>query len=236
VHNEEDLLPHALQAVDAATEQIAHTGVECRTAIVLDDCSDGSDAISRNWAGQLRRRGGLHQAVVVPCRSASVGQARRAGVSVLLRNWATIAPADVWLATTDADSRVPRSWLTAQLSAHEGGADLWTGRVAVEDWSQYRMSTALLWNEAYENEVGPVHGASLGFNAQVYRDAGGFAGLRTGEDRALHQAIVDLGGRMSENSEVRVITSSRRRGRAPSGFSAVLTSLEREAREDELIR
>jgi hypothetical protein len=73
-----------------------------------------------------------------------------------------------------------------------------------------------------------VHGASLGFNAQMYLDAGGFAALGTGEDRALHRAILAAGGYALEDEELRVITSGRRLARAPLGFAHALSSFDDE--------
>ena len=223
VHNEEELLGSALAAIERAFSEVMHRGIECRTAIVLDGCCDQSATIARRWARSLARLEAPHRsALVLRCRSAGVGEARRLGAAALLRKWRALNPGNIWLATTDADSRVPPGWLAAQLAAHEFGADLWTGRVTVEDWSPYEEETARLWNEAYDAEQVPVHGASLGFNAQMYLDAGGFASLGTGEDRALHQAILAVGGRACEDMELRVITSGRRMARAPQGFAHAL--------------
>ena len=60
----------------------------------------------------------------------------------------------------------------------------------------------------------------------MYLEAGGFASLGTGEDRALHEAILAAGGRALEDMELRVITSGRRRARAPLGFAYALTSFD----------
>jgi hypothetical protein len=235
VHNEEELLEPALGALDLAFSEVQHRGIECRSAIVLDGCNDGSESIARDWTRSLARRKGSHRSVVLRCRSTGVGGARKLGVAALLRKWRGIDPGRIWLATTDADSRVPREWLATQLSAYQVGADVWTGRVAVEDWSPYGESTALLWNEAYDDEAVPVHGASLGFNARAYLDAGGFAALLTGEDRALHHAIVEAGGHACHDMELRVITSGRRQARAPLGFAHALTSFDEDLRNGELI-
>jgi hypothetical protein len=226
VHNEEDLLADALDAIDHAFSQITDTGTECRTVVVLDSCGDASATIARRWARVLGRRGGRHQAMVKRSRAAGVGEARRAGASALLRTWARTDPGNIWLATTDADSRVPGEWLAAQLAAHESGADLWAGRVEVDEWSQYGRSTALRWQASYDREEAPVHGASLGFNAQMYLTVGGFSAVTTGEDRALFRAIIEKGGSLVEDSEVRVITSGRRVARAPKGFAAALTAFD----------
>ena len=235
VHNEEDLLRVALEAIDDASSLVTAIGIECRTAIMLDRCTDASEVIARDWVRRLRHHGRAHQATVQTCQAVGVGNARREGSLSLLRGWAGWKPRDIWLATTDADSRVPIDWLAAQLEAHEGGADIWTGRVAVEDWSLYEMRTERRWVEAYESEVAPIHGASLGFNAQMYLDAGGFASLDSGEDRALHGAIVALGGNTHVSSNVKVVTSGRRKARAPRGFSYALCTLDRDVTEEEKI-
>ena len=226
VHNEEELLQRALEAIEEAFSHVAHVVARCRTAVVLDHCSDASSSIALEWVRKLRRRGGPHQATTRTCRSACVGDARRTGMSALLRDWVDTDPARIWLATTDADSRVPGGWLAAQRAAHEAGADLWAGRVAIDDWSLYQRTTSLRWTEAYDAEASPIHGANLGFNAQLYLAAGGFTPLATSEDRTLYDAIVKLGARPHEDPDVKVITSGRRHARAPLGFSHRLGTLE----------
>jgi glycosyltransferase involved in cell wall biosynthesis len=235
VHNEEELLGAALGAIARAVTEVTDRGIECWTAIVLDGCSDGSEAIARHWTRSLNRLKGRHRCVVLRCQATGVGGARRLGASALLRKWRARDPGRIWLATTDADSRVPPEWLVAQLAAHEADADVWTGRVVVDDWSPYGELTAFLWNHAYDDEELPVHGASLGFNAQMYLNAGGFAALRTGEDRALHHAILDVGGCAHHDMELRVITSGRRQARAPLGFAHALSSFDEDLRNGELI-
>jgi glycosyltransferase involved in cell wall biosynthesis len=235
VHDEEDLLDQALEAIDHAFSGICGRGIACRSVIVLDDCTDSSAAIAQRWVDALHLRGGEHQGMIVRSRVASVGQARKLGSEALLRVWAATEQRHIWLATTDADSRVPSDWLLTQLHAHEGGADVWTGRILVEDWSSYQQTAVRHWCDAYEKEDAPIHGANLGFNAQVYVDAGGFTPQATGEDRALYHAIVAQGGRTHHDSVVKVVTSARRRARAPRGFSYALASVEDEITADEMI-
>jgi glycosyltransferase involved in cell wall biosynthesis len=227
VHNEEDLLGEALEAIAQACEQVG-TGIPCTTVIVLDHCSDASGKISRQWAKELRHRDGSHQAMVRRSRAAGVGNARRMGTLTLLRRFDGIDPQRIWLATTDADSRVPSNWLNVQLAAHEGGADVWSGRVSVEDWSHHHPRTEWQWTKFYESEVTPIHGASLGFNGRAYLDSGGFPRLCSGEDRALYRAIVARGGRAVEDRDARVVTSARTQARAPLGFSSALSFLDDE--------
>jgi hypothetical protein len=145
---------------------------------------------------------------------------------VLLRNLRGVNPDRVWLATTDADSRVPRRWLRAQLLQHEAGYDVWAGRVRVTDWALHRRVLQSRWQREYESEHQPIHGANLGFNAGRYLSAGGFPPLRTGEDRALVRAMAARGAECCFDDSLRVITSARRESRAPQGFSHALNLIE----------
>jgi hypothetical protein len=78
----------------------------------------------------------------------------------------------------------------------------------------------------YDREAHPIHGANLGFNAAQYLAAGGFLPLETGEDRALLQALVDVGASTYFDSSLRVLTSARRRGHAPHGFAEAFHSFD----------
>jgi hypothetical protein len=69
----------------------------------------------------------------------------------------------------------------------------------------------------------------------VYVDAGGFTARVTGEDRALYHAIVARGARTHHDSVAKVVTSGRRQGRAPMGFSFALTSVEAGMQAEEMI-
>ncbi len=227
VHDEEDLLGAALEAIAYACEELGR-GIPCATVIVLDHCSDGSAEIARRWAREREAAAGPYSAMIMQSTDVGVGNARRMGSLALLQRFAGVAPQRIWLATTDADSRVPENWLAVQLAAHSGGADVWSGRVCVDDWSHHTSLTEGRWNEFYESEVTPIHGANLGFDGRAYLDSGGFSRLSSGEDRALHRAIVAKGGRAMENRDVKVVTSARTRARAPLGFSSALASFDDE--------
>jgi glycosyltransferase involved in cell wall biosynthesis len=235
VHNEERLLASALAAIDDSFSRMDSRGIRLLTAIVLDGCTDDSAAIARRWTTELARRVGAPRSLVVHGSRAGVGHARSAGCAALLRRWRDLDPRGIWLASTDADSQVPPSWLSAQVEAHERGIDLWAGRVAVEDWSDHDEATASRWSEAYDAESAPIHGASLGVNAHTYLSVGGFGSLVTGEDRALYEAVVAVGANVHEDDDVKVITSGRRHARAPSGFSDALTNFNDGGRRRELI-
>ena len=196
VHDEEDLLSDCLAALRTACRVGAGTGAEVGVTVVLDACSDRSPALVAAAA---------FRAVRVDAHN--VGRARAAGFAAALTDPTGRWPQsdsldDIWLATTDADSRVPPNWLTAQLAAARGGADMVLGTVTVEDWSNWSASTAERYAEEY-GQPGPggahphVHGANLGIRASVYREVGGFPPVPTGEDHALVAAVTAAGGRIA---------------------------------------
>lgn len=216
VHDEEDLLPAALDALEVAVHALPPE-TPCSVAVVLDHCADASSAIARSWGV---RSGGL----VIGREFRRVGMARHAGSLALLSLWPDIDPARVWLATTDADSQVPRDWLTVQVDAFMSGADLWAGRVRLAEDS----ATVRRWTTRYASELGPIHGASLGFSAALYTQLGGFRSLPSGEDRDLHHRAAAAGFRIKHDRRAAVTTSSRRKGRAPGGFASVLDTVAKE--------
>jgi glycosyltransferase involved in cell wall biosynthesis len=218
VHDEEELLPTALASVSDALAGLPPQ-IETRVAVVLDDCSDMSSDIATEWS----RR---HEAVLVTERARNVGAARRAGCQAILSGWHELRRETIWLATTDADSRVPADWLTAQLTARAGGVDLWAGRVTVTDWSGHHDRTRGRWRAAYAGEHDPVHGASLGVSAATYVSLGGFRPLPTGEDRDLYRRAQARQWNILHDTDAVVETSARREGRAPLGFAHALITME----------
>ena len=218
-HDEEDLLPSCLAAVRLAAAPLA--GVPVHVVVVADACTDQT-------AG-LARAGG---AAVLPIEARNVGAARAAGVVEVLRRTGPLDPASVWLATTDADTLVPLCWLTRQLRYAEGGWDAVVGTITVNDWRQYPAAVPPLFQQMYgaPSSAGGathphVHGANLGFSAAAYLAAGGFGPARTAEDHALVNALSAAGRRVLRTTTVSVVTSARRRARAPHGFSHLLAGL-----------
>jgi len=218
-HDEEDLLPSCLAAVRLAAAPLA--GIPVHVVVVADACTDRT-------AG-LARAGG---AAVLAIEARNVGTARAAGVAEVLRRTGPVDPATVWLATTDADTLVPPGWLTRQLSYAEDGWDAVVGTITVNDWRQYPAEVPPLFQQLYRTASPAggaahphVHGANLGFSAAAYLAAGGFGPARTAEDHALVHALAAAGRRVLRTTTVSVVTSARRRARAPHGFSQLLGSL-----------
>jgi glycosyltransferase involved in cell wall biosynthesis len=214
-HNEQDLLPACLQSLRRAARDMH--GPPVHLVVVADACRDRT--------AEATRRG---KATVIAVGAHNVGAARAAGMRAILRRTRHLDPAEVWLATTDADSRVPAGWLRQQLRYADRGWDAVVGTVQVADWSGHRPGTRSLFREGYGDGTGPhyhVHGANLGFRAAAYLAAGGFPAMATAEDHALVAAMEAASGRILRTRAVTVLTSARRRARAPHGFSDYLTEL-----------
>jgi glycosyltransferase involved in cell wall biosynthesis len=215
-HNEQDLLPACLTAVRRAARALR--GMPVHLVVVADAC--------RDQTARAARRGG---ASVLTISAKSVGAARAAGVREVLRRTAHLDPADVWLATTDADTLVPPSWLRQQARYAAQDWDAIAGTVRVADWSGYRPGTRLLFRRRYGGGTGlhsHVHGANLGFRASAYLAAGGFPAVPTSEDRVLVAELAAAGARVLRTRALPVVTSARREARAPHGFSHHLAELD----------
>ena len=225
VHNEEELLPAALTALDRSTGHVSGLSVAFGIIIVLDACTDRSHDVASvwqqdpdgPWSGEID---------IIEVDVGNVGQARQIGFEALLSRWSDVDPDDIWLATTDADSEVPLNWISSQLAMRSEGGQVWAGAVTVADWSGRREGTAEIWRESYEAECHPIHGANFGIEAALYRETGGFSRLQTGEDRDLFERTLALGAVIGHDPRVRVVTSSRRVARAPRGFAHALSSFE----------
>ncbi|MFI9256160.1 glycosyltransferase [Streptomyces sioyaensis] len=220
-HNEQALLPRALAAVHAAARHPALVRTRVAVVVAADSCRDDT-------AGVARRAG----AVVVPLRCHNPGRSRAAAVLRALYVLG-VPETGVWIASTDADSAVPRDWLAFQLARAEEGWDAVVGTVAVTRWPPVpglatrhnrlyhatRPAGGLPWRHPH------VHGANLGVTATAYRKAGGFPPLPVGEDHGLVTALERGGHRVLRTSDCPVETSSRLRPRAAGGFGRDLAAL-----------
>ncbi|MEJ7831409.1 MAG: glycosyltransferase [Nocardioides sp.] len=216
-HNEQDLLGRCLVAVAESVEMLTsrYPDLVVLTVVVLDRCRDRSGEIAR-----------LAGARTLAVNAGAVGPARRAGV-----DWATsligrVPPESVWIANTDADSVVPVDWLVRQVAAAEVGDRLVVGAV-LPDPEDLPPATHAAWRILHRSPgVGAhVHGANLGFTLDAYRAVDGFSAVAEHEDRILVDSLLSLGVTPQPGAEV--LTSGRRHGRAPGGFSRYLRELQR---------
>jgi glycosyltransferase involved in cell wall biosynthesis len=218
-HDEEELLPACLASLLNAARHPDLAGISVRIAVVLDRCSDASG----DHADRLLRTCDL----VLERHDGNVGAARRAGIDALERAEAGRALDNVWLATTDADSRVPPDWLAHQVRLANAGVDATAGSIALDD-DGYGISRA--FQASYEKAIHGtahrhVHGANLGVRRSAYALAGGISGAPLGEDNALVDSLEACGVTIARPLALRVVTSGRYEGRAPGGFSQYLREL-----------
>lgn len=224
-HDEEDDLPRSLAALRDAAAHPALAAITVRIAVVLDACSDRSGDVAEH---ALR---GFDDARIIETCVRSAGAARAVGTRRLLAAEDGRDPASIWIATTDADTRVTRDWLAQQLTAARAGADAVAGVVEVDDWSQQPSGVRDRFIAHYAtlgtgHGHGHVHGANLGVRASALAAAGGMPSLALAEDHALVDGLIASGARILRSGDVRVRTSARREARAPDGFGDLLHRLE----------
>lgn len=214
-HNEDVLIRRCLSHVMAARQHMVETEGNHRSVrivVVLDACTD-------NTAGVVEAVPGIEVVVVSHHR---VGSARRAGVEHAIGER---DPSSVWLASTDADSAVPREWLTAMLQYAVSGLDLVLGTVLVDIETPDEIVKA--WQLRYRQTHGHrhVHGANLGIRGDAYRLLGGWPELTRDEDVQLVRWAESAGMRIARAGNLAVITSGRSRARAPGGLASYLGRL-----------
>jgi hypothetical protein len=216
--DEQVLLPACLDAVASAVDALGavHPDVPALVVVVLDACRDGSDRVVHDRDGVL----------AVTTLAGCVGVARSEGVEAAAA-WATgIASHSLWVASTDADSVVPRHWLTSHLDWAAAGLGLVVGTVRPRP-GDLTAAALSAWHQRHSTADGHdhVHGANLGFTLGAYRAAGGFPLLPTHEDVGLVTAMREAGVPSLATGAVPVLTSGRRTGRAPHGFAHYLDGL-----------
>jgi len=186
--------------------------------VVADSCSDQTASLARR---RLAGRG-----KVIECSVASPGTARRLGAAEVLTHFASRRPSDVWIANTDADSRVGVDWISHHLQLASRGFCGVAGIVrvtSIEGHDETAVSEFLAGYSTYEDGTHPhVHGANLGIRADAYLDAGGWSDLTVAEDHCLWSRVRSRGWLTIASVGSVVFTSGRLHGRAMDGFADTL--------------
>ena len=242
--NEERRLPVLLAAL-AAQDLPGRISV----ALCINNSTDGSlpqaQAAADRWKDRLDIVIDLQ---TFPEHRAHAGAARRAVMSAGLERLGDRS--NGVLISTDADTRPPPNWLSANLAAIAAGADLVGGRLELDEAEAISTDVAALrqmwdayWREvrAIEDEIDPSPhdpaprhgdhtGASLAITAVAYVSAGGVPEQPTGEDRALVIAAQAQGARLVHPLAVWTRVSARTTGRAAGGMAEAMTRLFDQAR------
>jgi glycosyltransferase involved in cell wall biosynthesis len=209
--DEQALVEQCLRSIRAAASEVT---VPVSIVVVADSCRDETVRIARRAPG----------VEVIEVRHRVVGMTRAVGMNALIDRFGA---SGTWLATTDADSVVPATWLSRQLARAAAGADAVVGTVQVLDWSGHPRSARRRYARAYSHVDGHghVHGANLSVRAAAYESVGGFPALATHEDVALVGALCARGYRVDRAGDLAVGTSGRTIARAPAGFAGYLRAL-----------
>lgn len=216
--NEEALLPRCLQAVQKARAAVGDS-ITTDVIVVSDHSTDRTLEIATRMLGTC--------GLAVAAGASGVGAARALAAELALRR-AHVDRHTCWLANTDADTEVPEDWLTSQLDAAARGCEAVAGIVDVLDFSEHPGHVAELFRKSYvihaDGSHPHIHGANLGIRADVYTLAGGWNPLLTAEDHDLWLRVAEAGFCCVKDARLRVVTSGRRDGRAPSGFAGALAA------------
>jgi len=248
VRDEQETLWECLAAlagqVDARGRSLDPSSFE--VIVLANNCRDGSAALAGRFA-ESRPGFALRVAEVdLPTASAHVGTARKMVMDEACRRLIEVGRPRGVIASTDGDTRVAPGWLAATLRAVDLGADAVGGDVRTD-----RAGRASLGDQARRAYLGdvvygrlltelearidpdpgdpwPRHhhhtGASLAVTAEAYRLVGGLPPLPTSEDLALVRALRRSDLTVRHCPAVRVVTSTRRIGRARSGMADTLNA------------
>jgi Glycosyl transferase family 2 len=230
--NEARRLGRCLAALDSAI------GARCAgVVIVVNNSADASAAIVEDWFLKTGRSGMLVDCAL-PRAWSNVGRVRDIGLSLADR---CLRSGGV-LMTTDADCRVRKSWMAANLDELRR-ADVVCGRIEGDPVEAARLPAAALAHARHEtsylraalsaavrldplpHDPEPVHrstpGASLAFGQKVYRRVG-MHSLPADEDRTFVALAERADFRVRYSGAARVVASCRMFGRTGGGMAATL--------------
>ena len=216
--DEEVLLPRCLRSLRTACAALP-TDVTTDIIVVSDGSTDATAGLARALLQHTR-------GAVLEVDAGNVGVARALAAETALSRYRGDR-SRCWLANTDADCEVPRTWLQEHLQLAQRGYTAVAGIVDVDCFAEHRAHVETRFRLTYQiNADGShphVHGANLGVRADAYELAGGWNALETAEDHDLWGRLRIAGTHLSD-ARLRVITSGRRVGRAPLGFAGALAA------------
>jgi glycosyltransferase involved in cell wall biosynthesis len=215
--------------------------------VLANNCTDNSVEIARCFA---RSQPDLVLHVVemtLTSDRSNIGWVRKILMDEAYRRFRYLGRDRGVIASTDGDTRVSPTWITAILMEISNGCDGVGGRIITEREERlaldkstrlyflryvgYRYLVAQLETliDFDPVESWPRHhqhfGASLAVTAQIYAKVGGLPPLPSSEDVALYEALKRFDACFRHSNIVKVTTSARAIGRAKAGLSDRLSQL-----------
>lgn len=216
--NEEALLPRCIASILAARAMLP-AAITCDIVVVVDRSVDRTREIAEEM---LQEHG-----TFVCIDAGAVGTARAVAAQVALERYRG-SRRYCWLANTDADCEVPRSWLVDQLLFASQGVEAIAGTIEVDSFAEHKPGVPELFRRSYtiypDGTHPHVHGANLGVRADAYLRAGGWQNQETAEDHDLWNRLHEFGHHRLSATRLQVTTSGRRLARAPRGFAEILAA------------
>jgi glycosyltransferase involved in cell wall biosynthesis len=171
-----------------------------------------------------------NKGLVVNTSQGNVGCARKIAANTALKRFGTSKSLEqCWLANTDADCKVPSSWLIDQIEWANTGIQALAGIVKVDSFFEHAPWVSKRFQEEYilhpDGTHPHVHGSNFGVRADAYQRVGGWQDLETAEDHDLWNRLLLLGVPVLSPSKLWVYTSGRIKGRAPKGFADTLAGI-----------
>jgi hypothetical protein len=230
-HDEEHGIADTLATVRRSLSHAWQHGAVSHAAleVVAHRCRDRTAVAARRAVGDLANAH-VHR----DDSSTTVGQVRDAGARRGLARLRARTD-ETWVLSTDADTRVGRTWVADILAtatredtvAVVGLADLdhWAGTPAARAEYDALLAAKMRQDVFGIHRHDHVYGANLGVRADAYLDVGGFPDVPVGEDQHLVDRLAARGHRLSRTTAIRVVTSGRLRGRAAGGLADHLALL-----------
>jgi Glycosyl transferase family 2 len=241
VRNEAQTLIATLTALASQTELTGERLDPTRYEIILlaNNCDDNSAAIARDFASQhpdLK----LHvvEKTLSP-QQAYIGYVRKILMDEAYRRLRKYRGGVI--ASTDGDSQVSPTWIAANLYEIACGADAVGGRIITDTAGRselhpyakachlrevgynYLVAELETYLDPNPHDPFPRHyqhyGASFAVTVQMYARSGGMPLVRTPEDVAFYQALMQVNARFRHSPLVRVVTSARQTGRTNIGLA-----------------
>ena len=232
--NEDERIGACLGSILMASHHASRRVNRVAIVVVADGCTDRTVEVAHSVLSDRAL------SVVTECDLGNVALARASGVRAGRVLLGSLRSDRTWIASTDADTTVPRTWIAQQMAAATQGLCAVAGVVDVETFDGLPHSAERHFADTYtallptHGDHPHVHAANLGVRVDAYDDAGGWGHLPRSEDRDLWNRLREIGASTGSPTGLRVVTSGRSIGRVPGGFADCLRDqvLEREQREN----